>query len=143
MSLPQNFNLQDELAKCKTAEDLTGKNGLVQRLIGGMLEQMLQKEMDDHLGYEKHSSEGDLSGNSRNGRSKKALKSNYGIIDVEVPRDRNSEFKPIVVKKHQRSISSFDDKIISMYAKGMTTRYIQSRIFLDFGSENQKEQNFG
>ncbi len=58
MSLPQNFDLQAELAKCKTADDLTGKNGLVQRLIGDILEQMLQKEMDEHLGYEKHSPEG-------------------------------------------------------------------------------------
>ena len=76
MSLPQNFDLQAELAKCKTADDLTGKNGLIQCLVGGMLEQILQKEMDEHLGYEKHSPEGHHSGNSRNGRTKKTLKSN-------------------------------------------------------------------
>lgn len=135
MSLPNNFDLQAELAKCKTADDLTGKNGLIQRLIGGMLEQMLQKEMDEHLGYEKHSPEGHHSGNSRNGRTKKTLKSNYGKIELEVPRDRNSEFEPIAVKKRQRSISSFDDKIISMYAKGMTTRDIQSHIQELYGVE--------
>lgn len=135
MSIPHNFDLQAELAKCKTAEDLTGKNGLIQRLIGGMLEQMLQKEMNEHLGYEKHSPDGNLSGNSRNGHSKKTLKSNYGTIELEVPRDRNSEFEPIAVKKHQRSISSFDDKIISMYAKGMTTRDIQSHVHELYGFE--------
>lgn len=135
MSLPHKFDLQAELAKCRTAEDLTGKNGLVQRLIGGLLEQMLQKEMDEHLGYEKHSSKGNLSGNSRNGVSKKNLKSNYGSLDIELPRDRNSDFVPITVKKHQRSISSFDDKIISMYAKGMTTRDIQSHIQELYGFE--------
>lgn len=135
MSLPQNFDLQAELAKCKTADDLTGKNGLVQRLIGGLLEQMLQKEMDGHLGYEKYSPEGHHSGNARNGHTKKSIKSNYGEIKVEVPRDRNSEFEPVVVKKHQRSISSFDDKIISMYAKGMTTRDIQSHIQELYGFE--------
>ncbi len=135
MSLPQNFDLQAELAKCKTADDLTGKNGLVQRLIGDILEQMLQKEMDEHLGYEKHSPEGHRSGNSRNGRGKKTLKSNYGEIELEVPRDRNSEFEPIAVKKRQRSISSFDDKIISMYAKGMTTRDIQSHVQELYGVE--------
>jgi len=135
MSIPQNFDLQAELAKCKTANDLTGKNGLIQRLIGGMLEQMLQKEMDEHLGYEKHSPEGHHSGNSRNGRTKKSLKSNYGEIEVEVPRDRNSEFEPIAVKKRQRSISDFDDKIISMYAKGMTTRDIQAHIQELYGFE--------
>lgn len=135
MSLPNNFDIQAELAKCKTADDLTGKNGLIQRLIGGMLEQMLQKEMDEHLGYEKHSLQGHLSGNSRNGRGKKTVKSNYGDIELEVPRDRNSEFEPIVVKKRQRTIGSFDDKIISMYAKGMTTRDIQSHIQELYGCE--------
>jgi len=135
MSIPNNFDLQTELAKCKTADDLTGKNGLIQRLIGGMLEQMLQKEMDEHLGYEKHSPEGHLSGNNRNGRGKKTVKSNYGDIELEVPRDRNSEFEPIAVKKRQRSIGSFDDKIISMYAKGMTTRDIQSHIQELYGCE--------
>ena len=135
MLLPQNFDLQAELAKCKTTDDLTGKNGLVQRLLGNMLGQMLQKEMDEHLGYEKHSPEGHHSGNSRNGRTKKNLKSNYGEIELEVPRDRNSEFEPIVIKKHQRSISSFDDKIISMYAKGMTVRDIQSHIQELYGVE--------
>ena len=135
MSLPQNFDLQAELAKCKTADDLTGKNGLIQRLVGGMLEQILQKEMDEHLGYEKHSPEGHHSGNSRNGRTKKTLKSNFGEIELEVPRDRNSDFEPIAVKKRQRSISSFDDKIISMYAKGMSTRDIQSHMQELYGME--------
>jgi putative transposase len=75
MSASNKFDLQAELAKCKTADDLTGKNGLVQRLIGDMLQQMLQKEMDEHLGYEKHSPDGRLSGNSRNGLTKKTVKS--------------------------------------------------------------------
>lgn len=135
MSLSQDFDLQAELAKCKTADDLTGKNGLVQRLIGNMLEQMLQKEMNEHLGYEKHSPQGHHSGNSRNGQTKKTVKSNYGEIALEVPRDRNADFEPIAVKKRQRSISSFDDKIISMYAKGMTTRDIQSHIQELYGAE--------
>ena len=89
----------------------------------------------EHLGYEKHSPEGHHSGNSRNGRAKKTLKSNYGEIELEVPRDRNSEFEPIAVKKRQRSISSFDDKIISMYAKGMTTRDIQPHVQELYGIE--------
>ncbi|KIC76566.1 hypothetical protein DB41_FN00130 [Neochlamydia sp. TUME1] len=128
MSIPEKFDLHSELAKCKTVDDLTGKNGLVQRLIGNMLEQMLQKEMDEHLGYEKHSSKGHLSGNSRNGHAKKTVKSNHGAINLQVPRDRKADFEPIAMKKPQRNISSFDDKIISMYAKGMTTRDIQSHV---------------
>lgn len=128
MTTPQEFDLKAELKKCKTADDLTGKNGLLQRLVGGMLEQLLQNEMEEHLGYEKHSSEGDLSGNSWNGKTKKTVRSNYGNVDLGIPRDRNGDFEPIAVKKHQRSISAFDDKIISMYAKGMTVRDIQSHV---------------
>lgn len=71
MELSNEFDLKAELAKCKTTEDLMGKNGLLQRLIGGMLEQLLQNEMDNHLGYQKHSVQGDHSGNSRNGKTKK------------------------------------------------------------------------
>jgi len=135
MSIPENFNLKAELAKCKTTNDLTGKNGLIQRLIGGMLEQLLENEMDDHLGYEKHSQAGCNSGNSRNGTTKKTLKSGYGPVELAIPRDRNAEFNPTIVKKHQRSISEFDDKIISMYAKGMSTRDIQSHVQELYGTE--------
>jgi len=135
MTISQNFDLKAELAKCKTAEDLTGKNGQLQRLLGGMLEQLLHNEMDEHLGYEKHAPSGEHSGNSRNGTSKKTLKSSYGNDELEIPRDRNGDFEPAVVKKHQRSISSFDDKIISMYAKGMTVRDIQSHVQELYGAD--------
>lgn len=135
MELTQEFDLKAELAKCKTAEDLMGKNGLLQKLIGGMLEQLLQNEMDNHLGYQKHSAIGDHSGNSRNGKTKKTVKSNYGDIELEIPRDRNGEFEPKIVKKHQRTISAFDDKIISMYAKGMTVRDIQGHVQELYGTE--------
>ena len=74
MTISEDFDLKAELKKCKTAKDLKGKNGLLQRLVGGMLEQLLQNEMDEHLGYERHSSEGDLSGNSRNGKTKNIKK---------------------------------------------------------------------
>lgn len=135
MSISQDFDLKTELKKCKTADDIIGKEGLLQRLVGGMLEQLLQNEMDEHLGYVKHSSEGDHSGNSRNGKTKKKLISNYGPIELEIPRDRNGDFEPIAVKKHQRNISSFDDKIISMYAKGMSVRDIQSHVQELYGAD--------
>ena len=135
MKIPQDFDLKAELKKCKTADDLTGKNGLLQRLVGGMLEQLLENETNEHLGYEKYSPDGNHSGNTRNGKSRKTLKSNYGNIDLEIPRDRNGDFEPIAVKKHQRSISSFDDKIISMYAKGMTVRDIQSHVQELYGAD--------
>mgnify|MGYP003440696604 CR=1 FL=1 len=135
MELSQEFDLKAELAKCKTAEDLMGKNGLLQKLVGGMLERLLQNEMDSHLGYQKHSAIGDHSGNSRNGKHKKTVKSNYGDIELEIPRDRNGEFEPKIIKKHQRTISAFDDKIISMYAKGMTVRDIQDHVEELYGTK--------
>jgi putative transposase len=120
------IKLEDELNNCKTMDDLCGKNGLMQRLLGNMIEQLLEKEMDEHIGYAKHAIEGHNSGNSRNGKNAKIVQSSYGPIEIETPRDRTGEFEPQIVKKRQKNISSFDDKIISMYAKGMSTRDIQN-----------------
>jgi transposase-like protein len=127
MNIP-DFDLKTELAKCKTTSDLTGKNGLIQKLLGNMITQMLETEMDEHLGYEKHSTAGDHTGNSRNGKYTKKVRSNFGPLELEVPRDRNGEFEPLAVKKHSRNISDFDDKIISMYSKGMSVRDIQDHL---------------
>ncbi len=136
MSFPTDkIDLNKELAKCKTMDDLCGKDGLMQRLLGSMIENMLQKEMDEQIGYQKHSIEGRNSGNSRNGVGTKTVQSSYGPIDIEVPRDRNGQFDPKLVKKRQRNISSFDDKIISMYAKGMSTRDIQAHVQEIYGAE--------
>lgn len=129
------IDLNKELEKCETMEDLTGKNGLIQKLVGGMVEKMLDREMEEHLGYEKHSAQGNNSGNSRNGKTKKTVQSSYGAIELEVPRDREGEFEPKLIKKRQRQISSFDEKIISMYAKGMTTRDIQGHIKELYGAD--------
>ena len=130
-----NIDLNKELENCRTMDDLTGKNGLVQKLIGSMVEQMVEQEMDDHLGYSKHSREGRNSGNSRNGKISKTVHSSYGDVDLDLPRDRNGEFDPKLVKKRQKSISSFDDKIISMYARGMSTRDIQDHVKEVYGAE--------
>lgn len=115
-------------------DDLTGKDGLLQRLLGDMVEKMLEKEMEEHLGYSKNSPEGINSGNSRNGKSSKQVTTSHGSLDIEVPRDRNSEFEPQLVKKRQTNISSFDQKIISMYARGMSTRDIQQHIEEIYGA---------
>jgi putative transposase len=129
------IDLNEELSRCKSMDDLCGKNGLLQRLLGNMVEQMLQKEMDEHIGYKKHDIKGHNTGNSRNGKSSKTVQSSYGPLELEVPRDRNGEFEPQVVKKRQKNISSFDEKIISMYAKGMSTRDIQAHILEIYGAE--------
>jgi len=130
-----SFDVQEEIGKCKTIEDMTGKNGLLKRMLKEMTEQILEAEMTDHLGYPKHSSEGKNTGNSRNGKTVKSVRSAYGDIEIETPRDRNGDFTPSIVKKRQTDISDFDSKIISMYAKGMTVRDIQDHLLDQYGVE--------
>jgi putative transposase len=111
--------------KCKTAGDISAN---LKKLFGPVLQEMLEAEMDQHLGYRKHSNEGDNCGNSRNGYSNKTIKTNVGEVRVSIPRDRNGEFEPIVVKKHERRISELEERVIAMYAKGMSTRDIQDHL---------------
>ena len=121
--------LIDELLKdYQKPEDLVGENGLLKHLTRALVERALGAELTHHLGYEKHSPEGKSSGNSRNGTSPKTLKSDLGDLPIGVPRDRNGEFEPQLVRKGQRRFNGFDDKILSMYARGMTTRDIQAHL---------------
>ena len=108
-----------------TPEQITGKNGLIDQVMKRMIEAAMNAEMTDHLGYEKGEKSPDKTGNNRNGTSKKRIQTGNGEVEIEVPRDRNAEFEPQIVKKHQRRFDFFDDKIISLYAGGMTTRDIQ------------------
>lgn len=112
----------------KSPEDVLGENGLLKQLTKALLERAMQAEMTDHLGYEKHDPAGNNSGNSRNGKSSKTLKGEFGRMEIEVPRDRNSSFDPKIVPKGQTRFSGFDEKIISMYARGMTVREIQAHL---------------
>jgi len=120
--------LKADLSKAKNYDDLIGNDGAIKKLMAKSIEQMLEAELTEQLGYEKHSPLGKNSGNSRNGRSQKSLKNDNGEIDITVPRDRNGEFDPILIKKYERTIGPIEDKIISMYSKGMTTRDIQSHV---------------
>src|SRR6266513_93788 len=116
-------------------EDLIGENGLLKQLTKALIERALRAELTHELGYEKHDPEGRGSGNSRNGKSRKKLKGDFGEIEIEVPRDREGEFEPKIVPKHQRRFDGFDDKILSMYARGMTTREIQGHLEEIYGVE--------
>ncbi|MCZ7604208.1 MAG: IS256 family transposase [Melioribacteraceae bacterium] len=120
--------LKADLSKAKNYEDLMGKDGAIKKLISKTLEQMLEAELTEHLGYERYSPDGKNSGNSRNGKTHKTLKNDNGQIELTVPRDRNGEFDPVIVKKYEKTIETIEDKIISMYAKGMTTRDIQTHV---------------
>jgi len=127
--------LDELLAEYANPEDLTGPEGLLKRLTGALVERALQTELTDHLGYEPGAPEGQGSGNSRNGTGKKTLRTDQGDVTVEVPRDRNGTFEPKLVKKHQRSFKGFDDKILSMYARGMSVRDIQAHLAEIYGTE--------
>ena len=123
------------LADYKRPEDITGENGLLKQLTKALLERAMQAELTDHLGYEKHDPVGYKSGNSRNGKSRKKLKGDFGEIELEMPRDRNATFEPRIVAKGQTRFTGFDDKILSMYARGMTTREIQGHLEEIYGVE--------
>ena len=128
--------LLDELLKdCKTPEDLLGKNGVLKQLTKDLMERMLEAEMTDHLGYDRHALEGRGSGNSRNGTSAKTIQGDHGEVPLDVPRDRNGDFEPQVIPKGQRRLPGFDEKVISMYARGMTTREIQGHLHELYGVE--------
>ena len=129
-------DLVDELLKgYEKPEDIIGENGLLKRLTKALLERALNAELTHHLGYEKHDTAGHNSGNSRNGVTSKTVKGEFGEIVVETPRDRNGSFEPQILAKHQTRFEGFDDKIVSLYARGMTTREIQGHLQEMYGVE--------
>lgn len=118
--------LAKELAKdCRSIEDVQES---LKNLFKDTLQEIFEAEMDEHLGYEKHSPTGDHSGNSRNGYNKKTVKTKFGESRVDIPRDRNADFEPQIIKRHERTSNELEDKIIAMYARGMTTRDIESHM---------------
>lgn len=126
-----NFDYNEEVKKCKTIDDVIGKDGLVQRLIKDVLENILEVEMGEHLGRDKYDRQTDIyqdDRNYRNGYSKKTLRSSFGDVDLDVPRDRKAEFEPQIIKKYETVCNELDKKIISLYAKGMSTRDIQAEV---------------
>lgn len=130
------INVQKELEKCKSIEDLIGPEGLFKKILKDFVETTLDEEMSLHLGYEKSESKGHHSGNSRNGKGKKTIKSEtFGEFEIETPRDRNGLFDPKIVKKRQTKLGKLEDQIISMYGRGMTTREIQAHVEEIYGAE--------
>ena len=128
--------LLDELMKnYKKPEDLIGESGLLKQLTKALVERAMKAEMTAHLGYEKNDPSGKKTGNSRNGKSKKTIKGEFGNMEIAVPRDRNSTFEPVIIPKGETRFTGFDDKIISMYARGMTTRDIQEHLKDMYGVE--------
>ena len=117
-----------------TAEELAGKNGLLKKLTSRFYSKALDAEMDEHLGYKKNDNAGDNSGNSRNGyTTKTVITDDNDTIEVQVPRDRNSTFEPVIIPKHEKRTPLFNDQIISMYSFGMSTRDIQRHLQQVYG----------
>lgn len=126
-------NLINELAKSiKTEKDLAA---LSKHLLKLTVERAMNVEMDEHLGYEKHSPAGKNTGNSRNGTSSKVLKGDFGEVEINTPRDRKSTFEPQIIKKNQTRITEFDQQILTLYAKGMTTRDIAETFKEMYGAD--------
>lgn len=109
-------------------DQLLSQSGLLKQLVGAVVERALEAEMTEHLGYEKGRRSGTRTGNSRNGTSAKVVKGEHGEVPIRVPRDRNGTFEPQLVKKHQTRLPGFDDKIVAMYARGLSVRDIQAQL---------------
>ena len=134
-SMPDAEKVARELAKAKNADDFFGKDGIFANLFSKTLEQMLEAEVTDHLGYEKHSKSGYNTGNSRNGSYKRKVRSSQGEAEIEVPRDRKGDYDPKILSKYQTSTSELEDKIISMYARGLSTRDITANLEEMYGMD--------
>lgn len=123
-----------------TADELAGENGLLKKLTSRFYSKALDAEMDEHLGYKKNDNAGDNSGNSRNGyTTKTVITDSNDTIEVQVPRDRNSTFEPVIIPKHEKRTPLFNDQIISMYSFGMSTRDIQRHLQQVYGVEVSPE----
>lgn len=137
--MTKNKDLNDAidtlLKNYKTPEEIIGENGLLQQLTKAVLQRALQAEMTLHLGHEKHASVFNKEGNARNGSSLKTIKGEFGNMPIEIPRDRDSSFEPLIIPKGQTRFPGFDDRVISLYSRGMTTREIQGHLEEIYGVE--------
>ena len=130
-----NELLDSLLADYKKPEDLIGEDGLLKRLTKKLVERALEAEMAEHLGHGRNEPVANPAGNTRNGKSKKTLKGEFGELPIDIPRDRHGSFEPQLISKHQTRWTGFDDKILSLYARGMTVREIQGHLEEMYGTE--------
>ena len=138
MTLPKTIPtelLDGLLANYQKPEDLIGENGLLRQLTKALVERALEAEMTEHLGHAKHEPVTNPARNTRNGKSQKTLKGDFGELPIILPRDRHGSFEPQIIAKHQSRWTGFDDKIISLYARGLTVREIQSHLAEIYGAE--------
>lgn len=142
---PKKYDVPKELLSSlltnyKKPEDLIGENGLLKQLTKLLVEKALDAELTEHLGHERHETVPNASGNTRNGNTRngkscKTLKGDFGELPIEVPRDRHDSFEPQLIPEHQTRWASFDDKILSLYSRGLTVREIQGHMEEMYGTE--------
>jgi transposase-like protein len=132
-AVPTAEQIQQELANASSIDDFFGKDGIMARLVGDMLTEMMKAELTGELGYERYEAQGRNSGNSRNGSYRRKVKSSQGELEVEVPRDRKGEYQPQVLEQYQTRTNELEERIIAMYAKGMTARDIRDMVADTYG----------
>lgn len=134
-TLPSVERIQQELATATSIDDFFGREGIFARLFAGTLEQMLEAELTAQLGYAPYAAEGRNSGNSRNGKRTRNLRTSTGDVTIQVPRDRNGDVQPALLDTYQTSTNELEDTIIALYAKGVSTRDIQETLHELYGVE--------
>jgi putative transposase len=132
---PALEKMQQELGKVNSMDDFFGKDGIFAKLFANTIETMLEAELTEQLGYERYAAKGRNSGNSRNGKRPKQLRTSAGNTTIQMPRDRNSEFSSKLLAKHQTNSNELEEKILAMYGKGMSTRDIQHLLQETYGVE--------
>jgi transposase-like protein len=135
IGLPSTEKVQEELAKVESMDDFFGRDGIFARLFSDTLEQMLDAELSDHLGYEKYEALGRNSGNSRNGHYGKKVRTSSGDVEIQVPRDREGNFEPKIIPKYGSNTNELEEKILGLYARGVSTRDIQDTLAELYGVE--------
>src|ERR671933_1654357 len=131
--VPSVGRIQQELATATRIDDFFGKEGIFARLFAGTLEHMLEAELTAHLGYPPYAASGRNSGNSRNGKRSRNLRTSTGDVTIQGPRDRNGDFQPALLDKYQTSTNELEEKIIGLYAKGVSPRDIQEMLHELYG----------
>ncbi|MBN9392397.1 MAG: IS256 family transposase [Chloroflexi bacterium] len=127
--------IQQQLGSAKSMNDFFGKEGILSKVFGHTLEKLLEAELTDHLGYDKYEASGRNSGNSRNGKTSRKIRSSAGETEIAVPRDRNGDFEPKLLKKYAHNTNELEEKILGFYARGLSTRDIQDSLTEMYGMD--------
>ena len=126
--LPSAEKVQEELSKAESMDDFFGKDGIFAKLFANTMEQMLEAELSDHLGYDRYEAKGRNSGNNRNGYYDRKLRTSNGDVEIQVPRDRNGTFEPEILPRYGQNTNELEEKILGFYARGVSTRDIQDAL---------------